>query len=102
MERCSSVLLSTSPAKGVTSRHEQRELSSNCCNNVTLDQMAALIAENLMVPVECVTVHYRLASGEYDGLGFVTQHATGIVVVVDNVAKEAFEQSSRYDRIVPR
>ena len=34
---------------------------------VTLDQMAALIAENLDVPVECITVRYKLESNNYDG-----------------------------------
>ena len=55
---------------------------------VTLDQMAALIAENLDVPVECITVRYKLASGDYDGPGFASQHVTGIEVIVDNVAKQ--------------
>lgn len=55
---------------------------------VTLDQMAALIAENLDVPAECITVRYKLASGDYDGPGFASQHVTGIEVIVDNVAKQ--------------
>ena len=55
--------------------------------NVTLDQMAALIAENLMVPVECLTIRYKLARGAYDGPFFDSQHVAGIEVIVDNVAK---------------
>ena len=62
--------------------------------NVTLDQMASLIAENLDVPVECLTVRYRLASGDYDGAGFASQHVTGIEVVVDNVAVAKMHQDA--------
>ena len=63
--------------------------------NVTLDQMASLIAENLMVPVECLTVRYRLASGDPGGFGFASQHVSGIEVIVDNVAKEKLEATKR-------
>ena len=59
--------------------------------NVSLDQMATLIAENLMVPVECLTVRYKLASGDHDGPGFASQHVSGIEVIVDNVVKERLE-----------
>lgn len=58
--------------------------------NVSLEQLAALIAENLMVPVECLTVRYKLARGAYDG-----QHVAGIEVIVDNVAKEKLEATKR-------
>lgn len=57
--------------------------------------MSALIAENLMVPVECITIRYKLASSDYDGPGFASQHVTGIEVIVDNVAKEKMEASNR-------
>lgn len=63
--------------------------------NVSLEQMAALIAENLMVPVECLTVRYKLASGDCDGPGFASQHVSGIEVIVDNVAKEKLEATKR-------
>lgn len=55
--------------------------------SVTLDQMAALIAENLNVPVECITVHYKLESTNYDGPGYHGQYVDRIEVIVDNVAK---------------
>ena len=55
--------------------------------NVSLEQLAALIAENLMVPVECLTVRYKLARGAYDGPFLDSQHVAGIEVIVDNVAK---------------
>lgn len=55
---------------------------------VTLDQMAALIAENLDVPVECITVRYKLESNNYDGPGYASQHVAGIEVIVDNVARQ--------------
>ena len=64
---------------------------------VTLDQMAALIAENLDVPVECITVRYKLESNNYDVSGYVSgyvvpgyasQHVAGIEVIVDNVARQ--------------
>ena len=55
--------------------------------NVTLDQMAALIPENLAVPVGCITVRYKLESSNYDGPGYASQYVSGVEVIVDNVAK---------------
>ena len=55
---------------------------------ITLDQIAALIAENLDVPVECITVRYKLESNNYDGPGYTNQYVAGIEVIVDNVAKQ--------------
>lgn len=55
---------------------------------VTLDQMAALIAENLDVPVECITVRYKLESNDHDGPGYASRYVAGIEVIVDNVAKQ--------------
>lgn len=55
---------------------------------VTLDQMAALIAENLDVPVECITVRYKLESHNHDGPGYASQYVAGVEVIVDNVAKQ--------------
>lgn len=63
--------------------------------NVSLEQMAALIAENLDVPVGCITVRYNLESSEYDGPGFASQCVAGIEVIVDNVAKEKLEATKR-------
>lgn len=63
--------------------------------NVSLEQLAALIAENLMVPVECLTVRYKLESSNYDGPFFDSQHVAGIEVIVDNVAKEMLEATKR-------
>ena len=62
--------------------------------NVTLDQMAALIAENLDVPVECLTVRYQLDSTDYDGPGRTPQYVSRIEVVVDNVAVAKMHQDA--------
>ena len=67
---------------------------------VTLDRMAQLIAENLNVPVEAITVRYKLGSSNYDGPGYASQYVTGIEVIVDNVATERLRQPVR--GVVPR
>ena len=64
--------------------------------NVSLEQLAALIAENLMVPVECLTVRYKLARGALSNAPFFdSQYVAGIEVIVDNVAKEKLEATKR-------
>ncbi len=65
---------------------------------VSIDQVRQLIAENLNVPVECVSVRYKLESDNYDGPGFAHQHVGGIEVTVNNTLKEEMEQTRRINR----
>ena len=64
-----------------------RVTTATTAYNVTLDQMAALIAENLDVPVECITVRYQLEGHDQDGHGYASPYVGGVEVIVDNVAK---------------
>lgn len=72
--------------------------ASSTTYQISLEQMEALIAENLMVPVECISVRYKLESSNYDGPGFASQHVGGIEVTVNNALKEEIEQRLRRTR----
>lgn len=72
--------------------------ASSTTYDITLEQMEALIAENLNVPQECISVRYKLASEPYDGPGYASQYVSGIEVVVNNALKEEMEQTKRINR----
>lgn len=71
--------------------------ASSTTYNISLKQMQALIAENLNVPVECISVRYKLEGDNYDRPGFA-QHVGGIEVTVNNTLKEEMEQTRRINR----
>lgn len=62
---------------------------------VSLEQVAQLIADNLNVPVEAVTVRYNLTSHDYDGPGYAGQYVANLTVTVDNKGVELLRQSER-------
>jgi len=65
---------------------------------VSLEQVKQLIAENLNVPEEVVSVRYVLQSHDYDGPGYAGQYVSHVEVTVDNRLKEEIEQRARINR----
>lgn len=61
---------------------------------VSIDQVRQLIAENLDVPEEVVTVRYVLQSHNYDGPGYAGQFVDHLEVTVDNVALQRMHRAA--------
>lgn len=75
--------------------------ASSTTYDITLEQMAALIAENLKVPVESVEVKYRIEA-RYAFPDFECKYhvVTGVTAKVNNMAKDqtAPDDTSIVDR----